>query len=249
MPTPFTHLETAQRLLEDALLPAELRDDLKQERGAFLFGSVAPDARANGMSREDTHFYAYTTPMLLPPWRKMLAEFPVLNIPRSPAHRAFLAGYAAHLAVDAVWTLDMLGPHFAQAEWGESRPFRFLMLHILLIHMDERDEAVLQPWQSAALNSAQPESWLPFLPDPVLVEWRDLIHDQIKDGGASQTLAVFGGRIGKTPDDLRAILDSPEQMQSGLWDNIPLETLAAIEARMYAAGRDELAHYWQESAS
>lgn len=248
MPTPFTHLEIAQRLLADPLLPAELREELAQERAAFLLGSVAADARVNGLSREDTHFYTYTNPITRPPWRAMLDYFPAINPPRTPAHRAFLAGYVAHLSVDVVWTLDMLGPHFATSEWGESRAFRFLMLHILLIYMDERDLVALQPWQSAALNSALPQAWLPFMPDPVLAEWRDFIYDQIKVDGLSQTLSVFGGRIGKTPDDLRSILDSPQQMQAGLWDNIPPEILAGIETRMYASARDEMALYWRESA-
>ncbi|MCB9451191.1 MAG: zinc dependent phospholipase C family protein [Anaerolineaceae bacterium] len=247
MPTPFTHLETAQRLLQDPLLPAQVRTGLAQERGAFLLGSVAPDARMDGLTRDDTHFYAYTSAITRPPWRVMLDEFPVLIPPHSAAHRAFLAGYAAHLAVDVVWTVEMLGPHFATGSWGESRPFRFLMLHVLLIHMDERDLAALQPWQPATLAKAQPDSWLPFLTDTVLADWRDFIYQQIKADGESQTLAVFGARINKTPDDLRAILDSPQQMQAGLWDNIPRETLAEIEARMYASARVEMTHYWDES--
>ena len=45
MPTPFMHMALAERLIADPVLPAGLRDLLVSNWGAFLLGSIAPDAR------------------------------------------------------------------------------------------------------------------------------------------------------------------------------------------------------------
>lgn len=248
MPTPFTHLETAQRMLRDDAIPQPLRHALAEELPAFLLGQIAADARTNGdLRREDTHFYSYDRGISEPPWRVMIQRNPVLLRPHSPAQRAFVAGYVAHLTVDEVWSLDMLGPHFAGREWG-TRPFRFLMLHILLIHMDERDYARLDPGHYDSLIRAQPVDWLPFMSDQTLADWRDFIGQQIKPGGVSQTLEVLGSRIAKPPAELRAILDAPETMQRDLWAHITPDTLAAVESTMYARACDALVTYWRDSA-
>jgi hypothetical protein len=90
-------------------------------------------------------------------------------------------------------------------------------------------------------------NWLPFLSDTILCDWRDFIGEQIAPEGASQTLEVLGGRINRTPDDLRAILNTPERMQHELWENVTPETLATVEVDMYDHARDQMALYWQES--
>lgn len=241
MPTPFTHLAAAQRLLADDALAPSHRDLLESQRPAFLLGSVAADARPPGGKREDTHFYAYDKPMTEPPWRVMLRRYPTLHQAHDAAHQAFLAGCVAHLAMDEIWTVHMLGPHFALGEWG-TRSFRFFMLHALLITMDERDLSSLEPWQHPALAAAQPDDWLPFILDATLADWRDFIAEQIRPGGESQTLRVFGGRINKTPDELRLLLDSPDQMHL-LWANVTPAILADIETRMYDHARDQMRLY------
>ncbi len=247
MPTPFTHLETAQRLLQDSLVPAAIRDALSDERGAFLLGNVAADARTeSGLSREATHFYSYDRGIHEHPWRVMLAQNPSLETPQSPGHRAFLAGYVAHLSMDEWWSLKMLGPHFALREWAP-RHMRFFLLHILLIYVDERDLSLLLPWQYDMLRSAAPNGWLPFLNDRILNDWRDFISMQIAPGGHSQTLQVFGSRINQTPADLRRIMDDPARMQADLWQHITPALLSEIESGMYAFAREQLITYWHES--
>ncbi len=241
MPTPFTHLHAAQRLLTDALLPAAARDLLAAERPAFLLGSVAADARVASGRRADTHFYAYDEPLREHPWRAMLQQHPALCAPTSAAQRAFVAGYVAHLCMDEIWSLDMLAPYFAQGTWLTASE-RFFMLHIILIYMDERDYCALAGWQRGALLAAQPADWLPFMPDAVLRGWRDFIAQQLPPG-RSQTLAVFGGRIQRAAADFRALLDSPAAMQANLWDHVPPSALAAVEARMYAFAREQMLAY------
>lgn len=242
MPTPFTHLETAQRFLVDTQLSLGVRALLNSERSAFLLGNIAADARVDsGVSRETTHFYAYDRPIDEHPWRVMVRHYPALSAARRPAQRAFLAGYVAHLSIDEYWSLNMVRPYFVKREWNTpSREFRFLMLHIILSYMDERDLALLEAWQHETLCAAQPCDWLPFMSDATLAGWRDFIGEQIGPGGVSQTLSLFGARIGRSAAELRAILDSPDQMQRGLWANVPPEALARIEAEMYVFAREQM---------
>jgi hypothetical protein len=233
-------------MLRDESIPAAIRAALEAEKPAFLLGNIAADARNSGaLKREDTHFYSYDKGIYERPWRVMLQTHPSLLSPSNAAQRTFLAGYVAHLTIDEVWSADMLGPHFVQRDWGD-RSLRFLMLHIILAHMDERDYRQLEDWQHPALEKAQPNHWTPFMSDAVLQEWRDFIAGQIAPEGTSQTLSVFGGRINKAPEELRAILDSPEQMQRDLWDNITPETLAGVESTMYRRACEELRVFWEE---
>ncbi len=246
MPTPFTHLLTAQRLLADPLVPAAQRALLTAQVGAFLLGGVVADAQGlAGISREQTHFYNYEHPISDPAWRTMLARYPALRGVRDPGRRAFLAGYVMHISMDEIWSLEMTGPQFARGEWAEHRQ-RFLMLHILLIYMDERDRARLDEGLSAALSAAEPDDWLPFLSDTVIRQWRDVIAPQIQPGGVSETLDIYGARLGKSADDLRAILDSPERMQAELWANVPPSVVAAVEDHMTEYARDQMVAYLGE---
>ncbi len=248
MPTPFTHLEITQRLLKDDAIPTTIRDELDQTRPAFLLGNVAADARVGAsMRREDTHFYSYGQPIERSPWRVMLAEYPMLETPHDADHRAFIAGYVAHLSVDEYWTKHMTHPRFAYDEWGD-RMERFYMLHILLITMDARDYQRIEAWQPPALSQAKPNHWLPFLPDDGLCGWRDLIHDQIKPSGESQTLEIFGGRISKTPAEMQAIVDDRDEIQARLWDHVPQADVAEIETGMYRYARQQLITYWETAS-
>ena len=246
MPTPFTHLETAQRMLIDEQIPPEIRSALALEKPAFLLGSIAADARTNGdLTRESTHFYSYDKGITEHPWRVMLQQNPNLYEPTNLAHRVFVAAYVAHLTIDEVWSLQMLGPHFVRREWG-SNAFRFLMLHVLLITMDERDYGRLEVWEYPALVKAVPHHWLPFMSDKILIEWRDFIGSQISPDGRSETLEVLGKRINKSPAEMRAILDS-RQNQTDLWSNISPDLFASVETEMYQQACEQLCVYWNES--
>lgn len=246
MPTPFTHLLTAQHLLSDPVVPAAQRALIKAHVGAFLLGAVVADAQGlAGLRREQTHFYDYEHPVSDPAWRTMLTRYPALRGVTDPAQRAFLAGYVMHISMDEVWSLEMTGPYFGRGTWAEHRQ-RFLMLHILLIFMDERDRALLDESLNADLSVAEPEGWLPFLNDAAIRQWRDLIAPQIAPGGVSETLLIYGSRLGKTPDDLRAILDSAERMQTELWANVPPDVAAAVEDHMDRYAREQMVAYLGE---
>lgn len=247
MPTPFTHLRAAQKLLDDPAVAPALRDFLRAEHSAFLLGNVAADARRvdSGLLRPNTHFYHYDMPITQHPWRVMLERHPILTTLNSDAQRAFLAGYVAHLSMDEVWLIEMLGPHFVEREWGTQQS-RFFMLHIILTFMDERDYATLDVERRALLFAAQPDSWLPFMSDSILKNWGDYIAEQLPPGN-SQTLAIFAQRIDKQIEDFRAVLDVPERMQADLWDNIPFEVFTDIEDQMYTFAREQMLIYLGET--
>ncbi|MCU0512569.1 MAG: zinc dependent phospholipase C family protein [Anaerolineae bacterium] len=242
MPTPFTHLEIAVRLLHDPALNAPAHRLIDGEYAAFLLGSICADARPSPRAdREVTHFYRYDRPMVEHPWRVMLAQHPALARPATPAAQAFIAGYVAHLATDEYWSRYMLAPHFAGGTWGHSLQWRFFVLHLLLIFMDERDLKTLTAALAHTLQQAAPQHWLPFMSDAVLCDWRDLIAQQIT--GDSLTLEIFGGRIFTPPAQLRQMLDSPEVMHEHLWAHITPALLHTVEADMYAFSREQLLCY------
>ena len=159
MPTPFTHLRIAQRLLADDCLSPVPRALIQRQLPAFQLGSIVADARvANGMRREETHFYAYGKPIREIPWRRMLRQHSQLRAARDEAHFAFIAGYVAHLAADEAWALKMVRPRFWEREWqGAERRDKFFALHLILTVMDERDEPLLQAWQAESLASCAPK--------------------------------------------------------------------------------------------
>jgi len=248
MPTPFTHLAFAQRALHDSMLPQPYRDVLEHSRSGFLLGSIAADARVGaGAPRSHTHFYVYDQPMEDHPWRVMLKRNPALLTPLDAAHRAFIAGYVAHLAMDEYWSLNMVRPHFIQREWATNR-WRLLMLHVILIFMDERDYHQRESWQAETLHAAQPNGWLDFLSDDDLRLWRDLIHAQIVPHGVSQTYAIFGQRVGMPPDELHGLMDTDAKLYENLWQYVSQETLAEIEQGMYAFALEQMRAYVDESA-
>lgn len=246
MPTPFTHLQITLRLMNDPLVPQAIRDFINQHRPAFLLGGVIADQRRVGGKRADTHFYEYTKPMPDNPWREMFRQYPSLEKPDSEAHKAFLTAYVAHLSADEYWTLHMLKPHFADSEWGEDVRGRFYLLHLLLITMDERDENLLPENIASVLESSIPDSWLPFLSDNLICEWRDFIARQI-DEDDSQTLVIFGGRIQTEPEKVRELLNDADYMQSKLWDNVSREVLAEVEDKLYQFAREQMLIYLEES--
>ena len=248
MPTPFTHLRIAQRLLSDQRLAAPYRALLERQRPAFQLGGIVADARvASGVGREVTHFYAYGVPVTERPWRQMLRDHPSLRQARDEAHLAFLAGYVAHLAADEAWALKMVRPQFWGRDWpGVDRWDKFFALHLILTVMDERDEKLLDDWQAASLAGCEPDEWLPFMSDETLRGWRDMVALQIMPGGVSQTLSIFGLRLKCDPAAIRAALDDPSRLEALLWRHIPRALLAEVERQAYAFSRDQLAVFLTE---
>ncbi|MBK8022887.1 MAG: hypothetical protein IPK19_16010 [Chloroflexi bacterium] len=245
MPTPFTHLRYAQRALIDPALPDALRPALTAALPEYLLGSVVADGQGlAGLRRDVTHFYSYDRPIEPMPWAIMLDRYPTLRRPATPAECAYLAAYVFHLAMDAFWTLHMTGPHFGREEWAP-RATRFLMLHILLITMDERDLASLDPALSTGVGAATPDDWLPFLPLHAVQGWQSIIDRQIRPGGLSETYDVMAPRVGHTPGELHALVNDTPLVEASLWTHVPRALLAEREAAMYRFALDALIEYLQ----
>jgi len=208
MPTPFTHLYIASRLLHDERVSAAAQAILAAHQPCFLLGGIVADQRLEGMERADTHFYHYTRPMPDNPWREMFRQHPTLMQPKSEAHHAFLMGYVAHLAADEYWSRHMLGPHFANGEWGEDRFDRFFVLHLLLIWMDERDEDRLPQETADLLRQCFPNDWLPFLPDDGICDWRDFLADQLEGevAGVAKAIVPVADQVSSTLAEVQTLL-------------------------------------------
>ena len=234
------HMALAERLIADFTVPRVVCDLLSANWGAFLFGSIAPDARvSSGLQRADTHFFEYGPRVEPPPVAAMLSAYPQLRrvaVP-SDAHAAFIAGYAAHLAMDAVWCTDLLFPVFVESAWG-TQPTKFLVLHLLLANLDRRDRALLPERHYSQLSGAAPQHWLPFIDDASLLVWRDTIASQLAPGAASQTVTILGQRINRSAAEIETILNDETQMQQLTWDNVPLPVLRQTEDAMYRACLD-----------
>jgi hypothetical protein len=158
------------------------------------------------------------------------------------AQRAFVAGYAAHLAMDAVWFVQML-PHFSR-DWAP-RAQRNILLHMLLAHLDARDRACLAARDYPALKSAAPKAWLPFISDADLSAWRDLIADQLAPEAHSRTLEILGSRILMSAAQMQAFLADEAQM-GVLWQNIPPNLIATVESAMYVGVRQTVNAYFAD---
>jgi hypothetical protein len=245
MPTPFTHLRITHRLLNDPEIPDSAHKLLNLYSADFYLGGVVADARPEGSRRADTHFYDYTEPMPDKLWREMFRHHPSLRQTQTEAHQVFLMAYVAHLASDEYWSLHLLKPHIAEANWDKDVYERFKSLHLLLIHMDERDEKWLPAFIPSSLRRSSPKSWLPFINDTVICQWRDFIADQLATG-VSQTLQIFGSRIHTPPKDIRAMLNNNAVMQQRLWNHLAPSLIAEIEEQMYQFSQQQMLIYLNE---
>ncbi len=240
------HMAFAGRVIADPALPQPLTSLIRTYWGTFLLGSVAPDARvSSGIRRADTHFFEYEPVIAVPPMDAMLTQFPMLGRDQvmDDDQAVFVAGYVAHLAMDEVWCTDLLFRRFMVLQDGSFTSFQ--MLHMLLGYLDGRDYVTLNVDEQLALAAATPDHWLPFIPDAALIEWRDLIASQLPPVGPSRTLEILSQRIKMNESEMRAFIDSPNQMESNLWQYIPLSAIAEVETAMYERARASLIAYFE----
>jgi hypothetical protein len=231
MPTPFMHLEIAERILEDARLSPGLRKLVGDHFPAFYFGNVAPDFHTIcEIPREETHFYP------LPPepgdraFPTMFALYPELSpaskIPVSQA--AFLAGYSAHLMLDVRWFHEVMMPYFIQSNEWDNHHQRFLVHNTLLTYLDKLAVDSLPDSSEKTLAEADPQHWLPFASDEELVKWRDFLVVQLRPGTPLQTITIFAERLHMTPEEFAANLDDPIWMQENLFNRVPVDDVQAM---------------------
>jgi hypothetical protein len=240
MPTPVQHIIIAEQLLHDFTLPESVRDVLRAQRGAFLFGNTAPDVQVvSNQPREATHFFRIPFGATPQPHHILFNKFPVLAHARSlpAAHAAFIAGYICHLWLDIIWVRDIYLPAFGpDARWDTMRD-RLLFHNILRAWCDQNDQRQLNADTGSSLATAQPRKWLPFTADGYLREWRDRLAAQFQPGAAIRTVEVFAARNRVSPEEFRRVLASPAELDRLIFTHV---SPGKIEA-FYRAGHDEMA--------
>jgi len=235
MPTPFMHLDYAERMRTHSKLNVHIRHKLEAKWPAFYLGNVAADYQViSEIPREQTHFYP------LPPvpgqeaYLTMLQTYPQLaDASRLPAAQAvFVAGYCFHLIQDLVWYWQVLIPYFIRAEhWPEDRRVRFLSHNALLSYLDRRAFQVLPAGAGEMLAAAEGHNWLPFIQDGDLRPWQELLVGQLRPGGTPETVAIYAGRMNMSAADFAARLDDVAWMNLHVFDKVPL---AAVQEAMQA---------------
>jgi hypothetical protein len=123
---------------------------------------------------------------------------------------------------------------------------RFLMLHMLLGFLDERDYVVLPESDFDPLHTATPTQWLPFMPDGDLVVWRDLIANQLPPVGRNMTYDILSKRIDIPAQQMADFIHNTTDMQAQLWDNVQPDKIANVEQHMYERSREVVIDYYTD---
>jgi hypothetical protein len=226
MPTPFYHLSLAEDLLHHPALPEQVCQFLDASRCVFLFGNTAPDVQVvSGQPRQLTHFFNLPIQADDPPaWELFLSDHPNLADARQlPSPQAiFLAGYLCHLQADWMWVKEIFAPAFGpHCSWGTFSE-RLYLHNILRAYLDKQILPELRPGMDACLSQVEPESWLPFVEDHHLIEWRNLLFPQLQPDATTQTVEVFSSRQGISAPEFYALLGSEERMQLEVFEHLPL---------------------------
>lgn len=236
VPTPFYHLSLAEELINHHGLPDSIAQFLRTYQNEFLFGNTAPDVQVvTGQMREQTHFFDLPIQQSdPPPWEVILAAYPELAITDAlPATKsAFLAGYLCHLQADWLWVNDIFAPVFGpRSVWGTFRQ-RLYYHNVLRAYIDRQILPQLPIDAGIRLGKVIPESWLPFVKDQSLADWRDLLAQQLYPGAAIQTVEVFSSRQGISAPEYYALLTSEKRMKDEVFEHLPLESIDSYRAQL-----------------
>jgi hypothetical protein len=235
MPNAHTHLAAVADLLNQPELTVAVPWISNNEpQSAFLLGAIGPDARAvSGQPREATHFFN------IPPEDNALAQdvmlrsYPILHLAASltPARAAFVAGYMTHLVMDQTWleVVVMPGLFIDGLAWGTHHP-NWRLYSILMTWLEYRAAARLRKEIAPSLASAQPDSWLPFIQDRHLVQWRDHVVNMIHTEGARRTSVIFAQTNNLTAQELEDIVLSEARMAEQAYPTLAPDRLAEFEA-------------------
>ena len=232
MPTPFMHLEVAERIRAHEALDRKIARKVAAELPAFYLGNVAADYQTIADTpREVTHFYK------LPPERSTVAhERLVERYPQlaktselSDDHAVFIAAYRAHLLLDLCWYWEVLVPYFVEAkDWPADHRQRFLVHNTLLTYLDKAAIETLPAGTAEILDAAEPNHWLPFASDGDLIRWRDVLVRQLQPGSEIETISIYARRMKMTPEEFAANLENPRWMQEHVFRKVPLHQVQNV---------------------
>jgi hypothetical protein len=225
MPTPFMHLQIAERIWAQPNLETAVRELLAREWPAFYLGSVAPDYQTIcDIPRERTHFYELPPDPLAEAHAVMLARHPELAdlAELSPAQAVFIAAYSAHLMLDLRWYREVLAPLFIQSPHWQDHRQRFIIHNVLLTYLDKIALETLPADAAVTLAAAEPQAWLPFAEDGDLLRWRDILVAQLQPGASILTVAIYAQRLNLSPAEFAARLEDPIWMNEQLFNRVPV---------------------------
>lgn len=231
MPTPFMHLQMAERICASERLEPALRDLLLAEYPAFYLGNVAPDFQAIcDIPREKTHFYDLPPDPANQGYDTMLAQHPdLLNVHTTGAEKAaFIAGYSIHLKLDLRWYHEVLVPYFLLSEGWTDRRQRFVIHNTLLTYLDMLAVETLPENAAEILASAAPHYHLPFAADLSLIAWRDMLVEQLQPGAMLQTVEIYSERLLMSPQEFAANLEDPAWMSAHVFGKIPVDKVQSM---------------------
>lgn len=155
--------------------------------GAYLLGSVTPDIRIiNKQSRVITHFSDLDNRVIGHGVENMYAQYPDLfNIGAlSNAKRSFVAGYINHLVADETWITAIYEPYFSNDLIFECIEEANVYDRVLQLELDRLSRASLNDMQIAReyILEMTVDFHLDFLPDSVVVQWRDWLLESMSWG-------------------------------------------------------------------
>ena len=234
MPTPFYHIWLAQDLLDHPDLPLAARRSLAQHWGAFLFGNTAPDVQVvSGQDRAATHFFDIPVQVgAAVPWNLMFHDYPGLVSLPPGEQAAFIAGYVCHLLADWRWVQEIFAPTFGPGLRWESFGRRLYLHNVLRAYLDHQLVSQIDSQTANALEQVIPDGWLPFVQDPYLRQWRDLLYPQLHPGAAIATVEVFAARQQVEPEAYYRLLASEQRMDEEVFSHLPRQKLADYRQRL-----------------
>lgn len=247
MPNSETHMASVWKLLAQPPIRAAvpwLADE--QARAALLLGAISPDVRAfSGHTREETHFFDIPAGDV-PGHEQMLARWPELREAAAlpPAHAAFVAGYMTHLIMDQTW-LEMIvmpGLFVEGVRWDTDHP-KWRPYSLLMTYLEYRAADCLPGEAVELMAQAEPERWLPFVPDDTLARWRDHVVSIIRGGGPRLISQMFARSNGMSEDEMEAIVLSDERMAGEVFESIPRERIQAFNAETDRRSQAAITHY------
>jgi len=246
MPTPFTHIQIAESILDYWRLKPSSKLLAEKYYPAFYLGNIAPDFQTIcDIPRAETHFYDLPPDLEKQPHETMLAQYPVLAdaAALSGEQAVFVAGYCAHLMFDMLWYREVLIPYFvASPEWN-SHHERFIVHNTLLTYLDKLAVISLPKKAAATLTSATPVDWLPFAGNGDLIQWRDVLVEQLRPGAPLQTINIYAGRLFMSPAEFEANLNRADWMDKNLFGRVSVEDVQNLLTTAVSKSADWISEY------
>ena len=251
MPTPFTHLDITERMLASECLSSATRELLLSHKSAFMLGNVAADLQTIAdIKRSATHFYRRMEAMTFDAPAIMLARHPEIAAATtlSAEHAVFIAGYLAHLHFDILWFRGILYPYYWDVPgWTATFEERVLSHNTLLTYLDTLALKGIPADSGTLLAQATPNNWLPFASDEAIIQWRDVLAEQLEPGADVQTVIIYAGRMKISPETFKQHLADPHWMQENVFEVVPLEVVRKLLDDTVVQSIERIENYLQET--